>query len=128
MRLLLDTATFIWITLDAPQLSARARSVVQEPENDVYLSAVSSWEIGVKHRLGRLRLPELPSRLIPRLRDEHGIEPLALDEEASLQLDRLPDHHRDPFDRMLICQALVGGLVILTPDEQIRRYAVRTDW
>lgn len=128
MRLLLDTAAFLWIVLDAEELSDGARSAFLAPDNEVYLSSVSGWEIVVKHRLGRLPLPEPPSRLIPRLRSEHHIEPLPLDEASALQLPTLPDLHRDPFDRMLICQAIVHGLVILTPDDAIRDYPVRTEW
>jgi PIN domain nuclease of toxin-antitoxin system len=75
-----------------------------------------------------LPLPEQPERFIPFQRESHGIAALPLDEEATLYLNRLPAHHRDPFDRMLICQAIVDGLMILTPDELITQYPVRTTW
>lgn len=128
MKVLLDTVTFLWAVSSETRLSATARSTFADPENEVFLSAVSSWEISVKHALGRLPLPALPSRLIPELRDAHGIEPLALDEESALYLERLPPLHRDPFDRMLVCQAIARGLAILTPDDAIRGYPVRTLW
>ena len=128
MRILLDTCTFLWIAVDAPELSARARDLFREPENDVYLSAVSTWEIAVKHALGRLPLPDTPETYVPRLRQRHGIEPLALDEEVTLYSTRLPSLHRDPFDRMLVCQAIVGGMVLLTPDPGIIQYPVRAIW
>jgi PIN domain nuclease of toxin-antitoxin system len=128
MKLLLDTCTFLWISVDAPDLSPSARELFQDPDNDVYLSSVSAWEIAVKHSLGRLPLPEPPERMIPDLRKKHAIESLSMDEESALQLVRLPDLHRDPFDRMLISQAIVGGMVILTPDALIARYPVRTAW
>ena len=128
MRLLLDTCTFLWIVADAPQLSPRARSLFQAPDNEVFLSAVSAWEIAVKHGLGRLPLPEPPARFVPAARDAHGIEPLALDEESVLQVGRLPDAHRDPFDRMLVCQAITHGLAILTPDPLVSDYPVRIVW
>jgi len=73
-------------------------------------------------------LPTAPERFVPDQREAHGIEALALDEESVLQVTRLPDHHRDPFDRMLVCQAIAHGLVILTPDPLIARYPVRTVW
>lgn len=128
MRVLLDTCTFLWIAADSPELSDHAREVFRSPENEVFLSTVSSWEIVTKHALGRLALPADPTRYLPRLRLDHGIESLALDEESALQLVRLPPLHKDPFDRMLVCQALVGGMLILTPDEAITRYPVRSAW
>ncbi len=128
MRILLDTCTFLWIIGDAPELSNRARELFIDPANDVFLSAVSAWEISVKHGLGRLPLPEPPEKFIPFQRERHGIEALPLEEEATLYLNRLPSSHRDPFDRMLICQAIVHGLVILTPDELVTQYPVRSLW
>lgn len=129
VRLLLDTCAFLWMTTDAPQFSPTARAKFVSPDNDVYLSVVSAWEIAVKHRLGQLPLPETPpDRFIPARRDHCGIATLPLDEESALYAHRLPLLHRDPFDRMLVCQAIVHSLTILTPDEQISQYAVRTLW
>jgi PIN domain nuclease of toxin-antitoxin system len=128
VRLLLDTATFLWVISDAPELSSRVRELVVDPGNDVYLSAVSAWEIAVKHALGRLSLPEPPERFVPEQRKQQGIEALPLDEESALHLTRLPMLHKDPFDRMLICQAITQALLILTPDELISQYPVRTAW
>ncbi len=128
MRLLLDTCAFLWIASGAPELSSRAREIFRSPDNDVYLSAASTWEISVKHGLGRLPLPGPPETYIPGLRQRHGIEPIALNEEATLYLRRLPTLHRDPFDRMLVCQAIVEGMVVLTPDELITQYPVRSMW
>lgn len=128
MRLLLDTSTFLWIITDAPKLSARARELFLDPGNEVYLSSVSVWEMAIKYVMGRLPLPEPPERFVPSQRELHGIEPLPLDEEAALHLARLPLLHKDPFDRMLICQAIVHGLAILTPDTLINQYPVRIMW
>ena len=128
MRILLDTATFLWAVTDAPELSDDARELFVDPANEIYLSSVSTWEIAIKHSMGRLPLPESPARFIPAQRKQHGIEPLPLDEEATLHLTRLPALHKDPFDRMLICQAVAQHLVILTPDELINQYPVRTMW
>lgn len=114
--------------MDSDELSSRARGLMIDPDNEVYLSAISAWEIAVKHRLGRLGLAESPERLVPRLREKHGVRELPLDEASALRVERLPDLHRDPFDRILVCQAIVDGLVILTPDEMIRRYPVVTEW
>jgi PIN domain nuclease of toxin-antitoxin system len=128
LRLLLDTCTFLWITLDAPELSQRARELFVEPANDVYLSTVSAWEIALKVSIGRLSIPWGRGSFIRTQREQHGIDSLPLDEETALHLPRLPDLHKDPFDRMLVCQALCHGLVILTPDDLILRYSVRTEW
>ena len=89
---------------------------------------MSAWEIAVKHALGRLPLPEPPAQFVPVERERHGIEALALDEDTVLHLARLPRLHRDPFDRMLVCQALVHGLVVLSPDPLVSQYSVRTVW
>jgi PIN domain nuclease of toxin-antitoxin system len=128
VRLLVDTCTFLWIVGGAKELSPRARQAFADPANDAFLSAVSAWEIAVKYRLGRLPLPSHADTFVPAQRTAHGLEPLPVDEEAALQVAKLPDHHRDPFDRMLVAQAIVGGLVLLTPDDHIREYPVRTLW
>ena len=128
MRLLLDTATFLWVVSDAAELSEEARDIFADPGNEVYLSSVSAWEIAVKYALGKLPLPEAPVRFVPLQRKQHGIDPLQLDEEAALHLSRLPPLHKDPFDRMLVCQAVVHHLAIVTPDELIQQYPVRTIW
>ncbi len=128
MRLLLDTCTFLWLVTDDPNLSPEARSLIVDPDNEVLLSAVSTWEIAVKHGLGRLPLPDDPERYVPKLRRDHAVEPLPLDEESTLYLRRLPGLHRDPFDRMLVCQAIVQGVILLTPDRDITQYPVRTLW
>ena len=128
MRILLDTVAFLWAVTDAPDLSQDARELFVDPENEIYLSAVSAWEISAKHALGKLPLPDSPAKYVPAQRKKHGIETLQLDEEAALHLNRLPVLHKDPFDRMLVCQAIAQGLVILTPDRLIAQYAVRTMW
>jgi len=128
MKLLLDTCTFLRIVAGEDALTARAREAFLDGSNEVYLSAVSAWEIVAKNALGRLPLPEPPERFVSEQRERHGIAPLPLDEVAVLHLSRLPPLHRDPFDRMLICQALAGGLAILTPDEHFAKYPVRCVW
>jgi PIN domain nuclease of toxin-antitoxin system len=128
MNILLDTCSFLWLVSDSSELSLTARRLFEDPANDVYLSVASAWEIIVKHGLGKLPLPELPHDFIKSNRIRHRIETLPLDETAVLQLSRLPEYHKDPFDRIIICQAIAGGMVILTPDTHISRYPVNTDW
>ncbi len=128
MRALLDTCTFLWAATGSPRLSENARRAIEDPMNEIFLSTVSAWEIAVKHILGSLPLPKPPDPFVVQMRRAMGIDSLALDEEAALQIAKLPLLHRDPFDRMLICQAVVHGLVLVTPDERITRYAIRTHW
>jgi PIN domain nuclease of toxin-antitoxin system len=128
MKLLLDTCTFLWIASGSPQLSKAAAEAFLDRNNERYLSASAAWEIAVKYALGRLPLPEKPARFIPRIREASGIETLDIDEESAIQAGRLPALNSDPFDRMLVAQALVHGMTILTPDPQIERYAVRVLW
>ena len=128
MKLLLDTCTFLWIAGQPSGLSDRARALFQSPENEVYLSAASGWEIAIKHALGRLPLPAPADQLIPALRSKHGIESLPIDEESTLQLLRLPLLHRDPFDRILVCQSIIHGMAVLTPDPLIGQYPARVIW
>ena len=113
---------------DDTRLSQQAKTLFVDPENDVYLSVASTWEIAIKYSLNKLSLPEPPQEYIPSKRQEHDIDSLPLDEEATLYLTKLPDLHRDPFDRILICQAIVAGLIILTPDELITQYPLRSLW
>lgn len=128
MRILLDTCTFLWMITDDTRLSQQAKTLFVDPENDVYLSVASTWEIAIKYSLNKLSLPKPPQEYIPSKRQEHDIDSLPLDEEATLYLTKLPDLHRDPFDRILICQAIVAGLIILTPDELITQYPLRSLW
>jgi PIN domain nuclease of toxin-antitoxin system len=128
MNILLDTCSFLWLVSDSSELSQNARQLFEDPANDVYLSVASAWEIIVKHNLGKLPLPELPHVFIKNNRLSHRMETLPLDEAAVLQLSRLPEYHKDPFDRVIICQAIAGGMTILTPDTHISRYPVRVEW
>ena len=128
MTLLLDTCTFLWIVADAPALSKRARDLFTSADHQVYLSAASAWEIAIKYGLGRLPLPQPPDRFVRDMREAHGIAPLPIDEESALHVSRLPALHRDPFDRMLVSQAIVHGLTILTPDALVTQYPSRTIW
>jgi len=128
MKLLLDTVTFLRVTGGQGEVSARAKDLLLHPDNDSYLSTVSAWEIAIKYSLGKLVLAQRPDQFVPEHREKLSAEELPLDEESALHLSRLPRLHRDPFDRMLICQAIVHGMVLLTPDPVISKYPVRTAW
>jgi PIN domain nuclease of toxin-antitoxin system len=124
MRLLLDTHVFLWYISADPQLPPAFRDAIRDPANQVYLSAASVWEAVIKHALGKLPLAEAPAEYLPRQRDSHQITALPIDEGAFPHLATLPSLHRDPFDRILIAQALQHGLMLVTVDDALRLYAV----
>jgi len=128
VKLLLDTCTFLWLAADAPELTPLVRQSCTDPGNDVYLSAISAWEITIKHRIGRLPLPEPPNRYVTSRRQWLRIEALAFDETCAAHDALLPPHHRDPFDRALVSQAILNGMTIVTPDEAIARYPAPVLW
>lgn len=128
MKLLVDTCAFLWIASGSDKLTEAARSAFLDPENERYLSAASAWEIAIKNSLGRLPLPGKPEAFVREIREQSGIEKLALDEESALYIAKLPRLHTDPFDRMLVAQATIHGMTILTPDAAIEQYAVRVLW
>lgn len=128
MNLLLDTCTFLWLAEGDGRLSERCKASFQSPSSQVFLSAASGWEISLKVTLKKLALRLTPQEYIPRMRELHQIESLAISEEDAVQAGRLPLLHRDPFDRLLVAQALGQGLVLVTPDALIAQYPVRTLW
>ena len=128
MKVLLDTCTFLWLAADDPRLTPTARSVVRNPENEVYLSSLSAWEIAIKHRLGRLPLPEPPARYVVSRRTWLQLEPLSFDEACAAHEALLPPYHRDPFDRGLVSQAILNGMTIVTPDPAIASYPAPVLW
>ena len=128
MKLLLDTATFIWLLEDAPELSSAARTAIADMDNDVYLSAASAWEIAVKYGRGRLQLPRPPEELVREQREARGFIPLPIDEASALRVHHLPALHADPFDRILACQAIEHAMTVVTPDALLRAYPIRTIW
>jgi PIN domain nuclease of toxin-antitoxin system len=125
MKILLDTHIFLWFISADIRLSTDVRDAIRDPDNEVYLSAVSVWEAIVKYQLGKLPLPEPPEIYLPKQGEIHQIVSLALDESSVAQLANLPPLHRAPFDRIPICQALQNGLTIATVDAAVRAYSVR---
>lgn len=124
MKLLLDTHIFLWYITDDFRLSTLFLNAIREPRNDVYLSVASLWEIIIKYNLGKLPLPQSPESYIPNERRKHQIKSLSLHENAVRELINLPNLHRDPFDRILICQAIANNMTIITVDNQIQNYNV----
>ena len=121
MRLLLDTHALLWWLAANPTLSTEAHAAIAAADSDVYVSAVTAWEIVIKKRLGKLRAPPALDRELAA----HEFEPLPIALAHALAVERLADHHEDPFDRMLVAQAIVEDLVLITRDPNIRKYPVR---
>ena len=128
MRLLLDTCTFLWMLAEPEKLSPRASAALSQSRIEVYLSAVSSFEIAVKAGLGKLSLPETPAAFVPRHMLRNSILPVVLDHAHALHVHSLPPHHSDPFDRPLIAQAQLEGLTLVTPDAAFADYDVAALW
>ena len=124
MRILLDTHVFLWYISADPQLPPAFRDAIREPTNEVYLSIASVWETVIKYALGKLPLPDAPAEYLPRQRQAHRIATLPIEETALVHLAKLPPLHRDPFDRILIAQALQNGLTLVTVDNAVRAYPV----
>jgi PIN domain nuclease of toxin-antitoxin system len=124
MKFLLDTHIFLWFISGDRRLPKLVRNKIQTFENEVYFSVISVWEAVIKYQIGKLPLPEPPNIYLPKQRAKHFISSLELDEASVIKLAELPSIHRDPFDRMLICQALTHEMTIITSDEYVRRYNV----
>ncbi|MHB8987072.1 MAG: type II toxin-antitoxin system VapC family toxin [Eubacteriales bacterium] len=128
MKALLDTHTFLWWITDDLRLSPRVREIIGDEENELFLSSASGWEMAIKARLGKL---DLPAGLISFVAEQmaiNAIDPLPVEMSHALHVYNLPDYHRDPFDRILIAQARLENMPILTSDPQIGRYPVKVVW
>ena len=129
LPLILVTSLFFLWALGAPnRLNRQARILLSSEREGLFLSAASSWEITVKFALGKLTLPEPPAKYIPMWMQNWGIHSLDISHRHALAIADLPSHHQDPFDRMLICQAIARGMTILTSDDEITQYPVLTSW
>ena len=128
MKFLLDTHTFLWwITGDA-QLSERSKEIIGDSDNQIFLSAASGWEIAIKSRIGRLQIPRPISGFISEQMAENAVDNLSITMSHALQVSDLPDHHRDPFDRLLISQSQIENMPILSVDPLIKKYDVQVIW
>lgn len=128
MKLLVDTQCWLWMLSDPDRLSRRARRLIGMPGRKLYLSAASAWEIAIKHGLGKLELPADPVEYVMSRLERSGMIPLPIKHLHALGVARLPPHHRDPFDRLLVAQAQVEELTLLTSDRQLESYDVRIEW
>jgi PIN domain nuclease of toxin-antitoxin system len=121
MKVLLDTHLLLWAASDDPSLSAEARATIEDPTVTPYFSVASMWEIVIKRSLGRPDF-QVDASVLRRSLLDASYEELSIEAHHTFEVAGLPPHHRDPFDRLLIAQAVVEGIVLLTHDEQIRKY------
>lgn len=126
--LLIDSCVLLWLAHAPGKLSPDVRSRIEDPAVSIFLSSISVYEISLKYAMGKLDLNMAPDELTKEVRDEYGIESLPFTEQACLFLPKLPHHHGDPFDRMLLCQTLESGLVLASPDRILHRYPVPLLW
>ena len=124
MRILVDTQCWLWMAASPEKLSADARSLVETMEHELFFSAASAWEIAIKHAIGKLPLPEPPVRYVPTRLEALRTIPLPIEHSHALRVAALPPHHRDPFDRLLVAQAQLEDLQILTADSVFESYDV----
>jgi PIN domain nuclease of toxin-antitoxin system len=122
MKILLDTHIFLWFITKNKRLSDYYYDIISDEDNEVYISVISIWEAMIKYQTGKLSFPELPEIYLPKQRQRHSINSLLIDEPTIIKLAQLPLLHRDPFDRLLICQALHHNLQMITEDNKILSY------
>ena len=128
MKYLLDTHTFLWWNLDDPQLSERAKELIANGENEIFISAASAWEIAIKTAKRRLVLPEEPAQYLANRMSQYHFQPLPVQVSHAVRVYDLPSHHADPFDRMLIAQCQLESLPLISKDEDIKQYDVEVVW
>lgn len=128
MRLLLDTHTFLWWLLRSKQLSQRVVGLLDDSANDLFLSAASGWEVAAKRAAGRIGFDDELMGLVEEALRDGGIHPLAVEMRHALRTAHLPYHHSDPIDRLLVAQAQLDSLTLLTRDPLIAQYDVATLW
>jgi len=127
-RFLLDTHAALWWWRDSPNLGARARATIANPDSIIFVSAASAWEIATKWRIGKLDDIGDPAANYKRLMVRNGFSSLAVTEDHTLRAGILPGEHRDPFDRLIAAQALIEQLTVLTRDIAIAAFGCKTDW
>jgi PIN domain nuclease of toxin-antitoxin system len=128
VRVLLDTHVWLWWFLEPDRLGGKAKALIGRTGTTPVLSAASSWEIAIKHALGKLKLPEPPSRYVPSRLGAQGMRSIAVEHAHALRVATLPRHHDDPFDRLLIAQAQIERMPVLTADARFLPYEVDVLW
>jgi PIN domain nuclease of toxin-antitoxin system len=128
MKYLLDTVAWLWSIYSVERLGDEARAILENGREEVYLSAATSWEVSIKMRLGKLNLPGTPARIVPAYMAKQALLPLPVTHLHAVQVYELPTHHSDPFDRIIIAQAIVEEMTILTSDRVFGKYPIDVVW
>ena len=125
MKVLIDTQCWLWMNVSPEKLSRRTHALLMEPDTERLLSVASIWEMGIKYHLGKLPLPVAPADYVPARMALTKVTGLAITVAHALRASSLPALHRDPFDRMIVAQALVEGVPVLSSDSQLDAYGIR---
>jgi PIN domain nuclease of toxin-antitoxin system len=128
LRILLDTHCWLWMLQEPDRLAEESRELLRDPLHELYLSAASTWEMAMKSALGKLRLPQPPAAFVPLALAASRVAALPISLVHGLRAGELPPHHRDPFDRMLVAQAQLESLTLLTADSAFGKYDVTVHW
>lgn len=128
MKVLLDTCAFLWLVTDNPQASALAKDIFLNNDNELLLSAVTGFEIAVKYSLGKLHLVEPPTEFVNNRVKANVLTELPVSMAHALALEHMPLHHKDPFDRLLVAQAIIERIPLLSADQQLSAYAINRLW
>jgi PIN domain nuclease of toxin-antitoxin system len=128
VKILLDTCAFLWLVTDDSKLSGLAKDIFLDSNNELFLSAVTGFEITVKYSLGKLHLTEPPKEFISNRMKANALTELPISLNHTLALQDLPWHHKDPFDRLLVAQAMVAQIPLLSSDEQLSAYSIKKLW
>lgn len=128
MKILLDTHAWLWWMIEPQRLSQTASNLLGDMGNQVFVSAVSAWEVSIKWSLGRLDLPEHPKTFVPSRLQRDNFTLLPIDLSHVLQVADSPDHHKDPFDRLLIAQSIIEVAPLLSRDELVSQYDIKVLW
>jgi len=128
MKYLLDTMVWLWSVGPTDKIGSAGLEILTNGEEDLYLSTASSWEIAIKTKLGKYELREPPGRYVPKRLAEQGIQSLSITQSHSLKVYDLPLHHYDPFDRLIIAQAIMEEMTVLTADRAFGKYPVKVLW
>ncbi len=128
MKAILDTHVFLWWVLDNPKLSRTAQDFIVNPDNSIYLSAVSGWEMAIKWRIGKLTLPAQPDTFVKQQLEINNFNSLPIQMAHGLYVHELPEIHKDPFDRLLIAQSKIENLLLISADSVFQKYSVSLLW
>lgn len=128
MKYLLDTVVWLWSIASVEKLNKIGRKVLDNGKEEIYFSAATAWELSIKARLGKLELPASPAECIPAFMAKQGLRPLPVTHIHAVKVYDLPTHHQDPFDRLIIAQAMTEEMTVLTSDRVFAKYSVEVLW